>query len=71
MAAAARMGALRALALLSMITVAFAGCSVGDTPCWCKSIGGEWIDQKEPLMAACRINYKHDGEGASKLMSSD
>jgi len=45
-----------------MAAVAAAACAVGDTPCWCKDIGGEWVPNKEPLIPACRIYYTHAGK---------
>jgi hypothetical protein len=36
-------------------------CSKGDTPCFCKSIGGTWRALQAPLLPACKVTYQHQG----------
>lgn len=42
-------------------SAADATCSKGDTPCWCKSIGGTWRALQAPLLPACKVTYQHQG----------
>lgn len=38
-----------------------AACTKGDTPCFCKAIGGTWKALQSPLLPACKVTYQHQG----------
>lgn len=43
------------------VAAADAACSKGDTPCFCKSIGGTWKAMQTPLLPSCKVTYQHQG----------
>ncbi|GBF97532.1 hypothetical protein Rsub_10455 [Raphidocelis subcapitata] len=52
-----------ALVVAAAAPAAADACKVGDSQCWCKSapINGVWQPNKDPLLPACRVYYKHNG----------
>jgi len=51
-----------AAAIVSTIAEDIGGaCTKGDTPCFCKAIGGTWKALQSPLLPACKVTYQHQG----------
>lgn len=49
--------------IAASLAAASAECILGDLPCYCTQLGGEWRQLKEPLKPVCTYKFQQNVNG--------